>query len=282
MTVFPFVVGCGRSGTTLLRSLLDAHRELAIPYESRFVATLGDPSLGARYQNREGFAVDRFIADLSSQPPLRNWGLTEAEIRDWLHEQRPADYANAVRCLFALYAQRQGKARYGDKTANYVRDMLLLAELFPEARFVHVIRDGRDVALSWLDTGWHFGPRSPEEAALYWRYHVQRGRTSGSSLPGRYREIHYEQLVEDPVTSLTQLCEFLDLSFDPEMLNSFQRADELLEGMPSPDQHRRLRLPPTPGLRNWHHDMTSEGQRVFEEIAGALLRELGYESHQRS
>lgn len=281
MRVFPFLVGCGRSGTTLLRFLLGRHRQLAIPYESRFVAALGDPNSGPRYQSHDGFAVDRFLADLSGQPPLCNWGLSGPEIRQWFYEHRPNHYADAVRCLFALYAARQGKARYADKTANYVRDVTLLAELFPESRFVHVIRDGRDVALSWLDTGWYFGPHTTEEAALYWRYHVQRGRRAGLELPGRYQEIYYERLVGDAAGSLSRICEFSDLPFDPEMLTSFQQADELLQGMPSPDQHSRLRLPPTRGLRDWRRDMALEDRLVFEEVAGALLHELGYETARR-
>lgn len=278
MSVFPFLVGCGRSGTTLLRSLLNAHPDLAIPYESHFVVPLGEPGLRSRYETADGFDVPVFVGDLVGQLAFRHWGLSAADVRDHFDDEAPVDYPDAVRALYRLHASREGKSRFGDKTAIYVRSLSLLADLFPEARFVHVIRDGRDVALSWLDTGWDFGPRTAEEAALYWRYDVQRGRGMGVDLPGRYREVRYERLIRDPDGVLRDLCDFLELRYDSAMIESFRHADELLGSMPRPAHHRHLLLPPTVGLRDWRRQMGSEDRRVFEEIAGALLDELGYDT----
>lgn len=165
-TVFPFFVGCGRSGTTLLRRIFTSHPALAVPYESHFIVPMCDITVRPRYETPQGFATDNFISDLLAQPAIRRWQLPEEELRAALFEH-PCDCADAIRRVFALYAYRQGKPRYGDKTAVYVLSIAVLAHVFPEARFVHIIRDGRDVALSWLDTGWDFGPETVEEAALY-------------------------------------------------------------------------------------------------------------------
>lgn len=278
MTAFPFLVGCGRSGTTLLRSMFTCHPEMAIPYESYFVVSMGRRANRTRYEAGDSFALELFLDDLFAQFGFRHWHLPEREVREALKESPPGTYADAVRRVFAVYARQQGKRRYGDKTANYVLDIPLLAELFPEARFVHVIRDGRDVALSWLETGWEFGPQTVEEAALYWRYYVQRGRRAGAQIGrDRYCELRYERLVANPVDALRELCSFLELEYDPTMLEYFEHADEVLRPMPRPQQHGNLRLPVTEGLRDWRRQMASEEVSLFERLTGEVLGELGYE-----
>lgn len=282
MASFPFFVGCGRSGTTLLRSMFDAHPEIAIPYESHFVVALGRAGPRKRYEREGGFAVDAFASDLLAQFAFSHWGIGELELGEALHAPPPLSYADAVRRVFALYARRQGKRRYADKTANYVLSLPLLAELFYEARFVHVLRDGRDVALSWLDTGWDFGPQTVEEAALYWRYYVQRGRRTGRDLGPRYCEIAYEWLVADPEGALRELCSFLELPYHPAMLDYFEHADELLSSMPRPGQHQSLAQPVTGGLRDWRRQMPAHDIALFESLAGSVLEELGYELSART
>lgn len=278
VSIFPFFVGCGRSGTTLLRSIFNAHPEIAVPYEAHFVVTLGDPAPRARYELEDGFAVEAFVADLSAQFSFRQWRLPEADMRSALNDPSPHDYADAIRKVYSAYALHQGKRRYADKTAINVLSIAMLAEMFPEAHFVHVIRDGRDVALSWIGTGWDFGPQTVEEAALYWRYHIRRGRRIGRGIPTRYREVHYEALIADPEGTLRELCPFLSIDFEPDMLEYFRSAQTLLEAMPRPKQHTNLLLPLTPGLRDWRRDMVDSDVRLFDEIAGNLLAELGYEN----
>ncbi len=278
MAVFPIIVGCGRSGTTLLRRILTSHSMLAIPYESHFIVAMGDDAVRPRYETRYGFDSERFFADLLAQPAVRRWSLPEEELRAMLIESPPPNFAEAVRNVFGLYARLKGKLRYGDKTAVYVLSIPMLSTLFPEARFIHVIRDGRDVALSWMVTGWDFGPETVEEAALYWRYHVQRGRRTGSYLgPERYLEVHYEQLVTHPRSVVERLCEFIDLEFDPAMLTRTDTASEMLAEMPRPGHHQNLLISIPAQLRDWRQDMCRNDIQIFEALAGELLSDLGYE-----
>lgn len=278
LEVFPFFVGCGRSGTTLMRAMFNAHPAMAVPYESYFLAPMGRAESRRHYETEAGFAVDSFVRSLQCEPGFRQWGIPEEALGMALLHPPPRDYPDAARRVFALYASLQQKPRYGDKTTLYVLNIALLAELFPEARFVHIIRDGRDVALSWLDTGWDFGPQTIEEAALYWRYHVKRGQRSGRALGAeRYREVLYEDLLRDPPGGLKTLCEFLELDFDPRMLAYPERAAELLGTMPRPQHHQHLRLPPTKELRSWRRDMPRDDVAHFESLAGSVLEDLGYE-----
>ena len=227
--------------------MLDSHPELAVPPESHFALARSVRSLRRALRREPWFAL---------------WEIAAPDVRR-------LDCADAVRALFAAYAATRGKPRYADKTPHYVSHLSLLAARFPEARFVHVVRDGRDVALSLLDVPW--GPDTIEEAALHWRRRVLEGRAAG--LPGdRYREVRYEALVADPERELRALAAWLELDYDASMLAYPDRSLTV----PHPEHHRWLGLAPTPGLRDWRRDMGSEDAARFAAVAGDALGELGY------
>ncbi len=271
---FPFIVGCGRSGTTLVRAILNAHPQMAVPGESYFVVWLGRER--RRYEVAGGFDQDAFRADLLAQAWFGRWGLGDDQVREALAEAAPLGFTDAVRAVYRAYAGQQGKLRYGDKTPIYVLHLPLIASLLPEAAFVHVVRDGRNVALSLLDAGW--GPQRWEDAALHWKLQVERGRAAGQALgTSRYRELRYEDLLEDPEGEARSLCRFLDLEFDDAMLRYFEGAASLLSAEPYPHEHENLRLPPTKGLRDWRGAVPAREVTQFEALAGELLIDLGYD-----
>lgn len=275
-SVFPFIVGCGRSGNTLLRAFLDSHPEMAIPGESYFLVQLGNRYARPKYEGHDGFRVDAFVEDLCATRWFSRWGPPAAEVRNHLASTRPGDIAQAFRDVYALYAARRGKRRYGDKTPTYVVRMRLLADLFPESRFVHIVRDGRDVALGMLDGG--FNQTTLDECAVYWGTRVSRGREHGRALgPSRYLEIRYEEMVADPETTLQQVCGFIDLQYSEDMLRYQDRVSEISESDGSPPHYRNISRPPTRGLRDWRTQMAQHDVEVFEALAGDVLSEFGYE-----
>ncbi|MBA2763633.1 MAG: sulfotransferase [Thermoleophilaceae bacterium] len=272
--VFPFIVGSGRSGTTLLRALLDAHPQLAVPPESYFVVTLARKA--ETYSKPDGFDRQAFVEDVIAHPRFTRWGLPSEAARAALEAAAPADYPAAVRALYGAYAAAQGKSRYADKTPKYVKDIPRLSSLFPEARFVHIIRDGRDVALSFKDLTW--GPNGPIEAALRWRGWVELGRAAGRDLgEGRYLEVSYEDLAADPEPVLRRICDFLELEFSEQMFRYVDKAEEIIGANYYPEGHARIRMPPTKGLRDWREHMDRADLIKFELVAGDLLDELEYE-----
>jgi Sulfotransferase family len=270
VTPFIFFVGTNGSGTTLHRAIFDSHPEVAIPGEGRFVAELA--SRRGDYEG-EPFDVARFVADISGRWRFENWGLSREDAEAALTSPtHVTDFPDAVRRLYHLYATLQGKTRYGDKTQSNIHDLTLLGDLFPEARFVHVVRDGRDVALA------HTDGKKVEQVAISWRRRVGEGRVAGASLgPQRYTESRYEELVEDPESSVRRLCDFLDLAYHPQMLEYHERADQIVGTTASPKRHTDIYLPPTKGLRNWRSELTPEQVARFEALAGGVLSDLGYE-----
>ena len=160
----------------------------------------------------------------------------------------------------------------------------MIAGVLPEARFIHLIRDGRDVALS-VRPLW-FGPTSIEDAAIWWKERVEAGQRAGSEL--RYMEVRYESLVGNVRSELERVCDFLDLDFREDMLQGHTRAcARLAEEKDLPKQgiaaerrreiHARVRVRPDPsGVGRWRTEMTPDERRRFEELAGDTLERLGY------
>lgn len=271
---FPFFVGCGRSGTTLVRAMFDSHPDMAVVYESSFVSTLVRQR--RRYERPEGFDRTRFLADLTTHFAFDTLGTSAPDVARALEDDPPQTTADAIRRVYGDYARRQGKHRYADKTPMYVNVVPVLADAFPEARFVHIVRDGRNVALAYMSVPW--GPMRVVDATLYWKRNVERGRRAGHRLgPGRYREVTYERLVHEPEQVLAELCPFLGLDFDPAMLRYFDRADQVLASIDNPQHHRGLSMPVTKGMRDWRTGMDSRDVCAFELLAGKVLTGMGYE-----
>lgn len=267
-----FVVGCPRSGTTLLRLMLDAHPSLSIPPESHFIPQLW----GARRRYITGgrFEADRMVRDLVGTARFREWDLPPDAVRERVRALPHPTFAGVVDAVFAAYAEQQGKRRWGDKTPGYSLEMPLLARLFPHARFVHLIRDGRDVALSFFGV---IGPKTMAEAAEVWRHRIEIAQRDGAALGSeRYTEVRYEDLVADPEAALAPVCAFLGLEQHPGMLRYSERIDRTIPGSER-RIHQNLAKPPTKGLRDWRRDMAPADVETFEAIAGRELARLGYE-----
>jgi hypothetical protein len=274
--VFPFVVGSGRSGTTLLRAMLDSHPLLAVPDEVSFIVRLSSPHYAVRYGWPRRFDAAACTDLLLASGAFRRWRLPEAEVRAALAAPAPTDLPDVVRRVYALFAALQGKPRYADKTPTHVLHLPRLGRLFPESRFVHLVRDGRDVALSYCSVAW--GPSTVAEAAVEWRRRVAAGRRAGRRLgAGRYLEVPYESLVASPEPVLRKVCAFLALPYDPAMLDYPDRAGSVIANTRFPEAHQRLRLAPTRGLRDWRRDMAPADVAAFEAVAGSVLTAFGYE-----
>lgn len=269
-----FVVGSGRSGTTMLRLMLDSHPLLAIPGESTFIRYMW---LNRRdYWNGRTFQAERLLRDILADPNFRRWGVAEASVLDVMRGYERPDFADVIAAPFEAYARLQGKPRWGDKTPNYVLSIPALARLFPQARFVHVIRDGRDVALSYLAIP-AFGS-DIRAAAWLWRDRVGAGLRWGRRLGrGRYTEVRYEGLVDDPERELRRLCSFLGLPFTDGMLRYHVDASERLQVPPDRVRfHENVSRPPVRPTKDWRERMAPDDLTVFESLAGDLLSELGY------
>jgi hypothetical protein len=285
----PIIVGSPRSGTTLLRFMLDSHPELTIPPETGFLA-LAPKLRGSGDKLRKTF----FRALIDYPQPIPAWPDFEIpEDAFWatLTEIVPFTVPAGFRAFYRLYAARFGKSRWGDKTPLYCLELDAIRRVLPEARFIHIIRDGRDTALSlrrmWFSPGWEI-----ETQAAYWRKCVLTARRAGLGRAD-YLEIRYEDLILSTRAVLERICAFVGLSYDDAMLNYHMRAPERLrehKGRTRPDgttlltqeqrlsQQKRTTEPPDSAcVFAWKQSMSTEERERFQLIAGDLLKDLGYE-----
>jgi hypothetical protein len=285
----PIIVGSPRSGTTLLRFMLDSHPELAIPPETGFLR------LGSNLSGRGDKLREKFFRAIVSYPkPVPSWPDFEVpEEVFWaaLTEITPFTIPEGYRAFYRLYAARFGKLRWGDKTPLYCLALNAIRQTLPEARFIHIIRDGRDAALSlrsmWFSLGWEI-----ETQAAYWRKCVLAARSAGLRHTD-YLEVRYEDLIINTRETLEQICTHIGLSYDDAMQSYHMRTSARLrehKGRSRPDgttlltQEQRLRQqerttePPDPArVFAWKRTMSAEERRRFQLVAGDLLKDLGYE-----
>jgi hypothetical protein len=275
---YVFIVGCARSGTTLLRRMVDAHPQIAITRETHWISK--------RFERREGVTPDglvtpELLSRLLSYEKFTRMRLDQDKLEGLVAGEEPVPYAGFVTGVFDLYGKVQGKRLVGDKTPAYVRSIPTLHGLWPDARFVHIVRDGRDVALSAVNwdrsyklanrfSTWTEHPITT--AAVWWEWLVRLGCEAGSPLgPDLYHEIRYEALVSEPEQTCEDLCAFLDLPYDEAMLRFHERP-------PDPRFYAKQKRwrPISAGLRDWRSQMDAGEVECFEAAAGDLLDELGY------
>jgi hypothetical protein len=196
-----FIVGCQRSGTTLLRLILDAHPRLSVGPETRFLDDL------AKVTDEEW-------------PRIEPYGLP----REYFHER----FAQMFHDFQIDYAHRRGKARWGDKSPRYTLRIPFLNQLFPNCQIIHVIRDGRDVVTSHRE---RWGYASAYKATAKWQRYIEAARAAGAELgPSRFTEVRYEALVADPEPELRALLEFLGEPWDDAVLHHEDAPHDVTAG----------------------------------------------------
>jgi hypothetical protein len=278
-----FIVGCDRSGTTLLRLMLNQSPVLYITPETKFLTSLkqNQAIYGDFTQSYQRYFL---IRDLQTNQATSKtftfpiFGLTIVETEQAIATVAPTNFAIAAQAIFQASVIKKNKQRWGDKTPHQVKHINSLAKSFPNAQFIHVIRDGRDVAISMRKAGWLKG--NMLAIAQYWQQQVQAGISAGRSLDNnknRYYEMYYEQLVQQPEATLKDLCAWLHLEYTPQMLEYYRDADTHIQ--PEHSNLFELNRKPIDASRAyaWKSQLSHQDIADFESIAGNLLSALGYE-----
>ena len=270
-----FIVGCPRSGTTLLQLMLHAHPAIAIPPENRFLLELYDRrenfgDLSERHNRRK---LAKFIVK-RRRSKVRDYGLNDARTRRRIVQEAPTLGA-AAGVVFRSYAARFGKRRWGDKRPAYIQRLDVVLRMFPDAQVIHIIRDGRDCVSSLKHMPWWKG--GSMVAIWTWRAAIINGRRARARLaPDAYIEVRYEDLVAAPTDELRRLCEFLGEEFDEAMLEPHQVADVAV-----PERKvwhtRTFQAVDDASTQRWREDLEPWELNLFEFVAAGQMRLHGYQ-----
>lgn len=269
-----FVLGCPRSGTTMLQLMLHAHPRIAIGPETRFL-------LPAYERRREFGDLDdagnrRALAQwiVGKQTRFRDLGLDAGRVVEEIVEAPPT-LGSALGTVFRAYAHRFGKPRWGDKRPGYYKHIPTLLRLFPDAQIVHLVRDGRDCVASLKEMPWW--KHGTYETVGAWAEAIDCGRRAARMLPAdSYHEMRYERLVSDPQRELIALCAFLGEEYDPAMSEPHELASVAVPGRKK--WHARASDQVSPGrVGRWDQRLEPWELALCESVLGEKLRSHDYE-----
>ncbi|HLU75738.1 MAG TPA: sulfotransferase [Nonomuraea sp.] len=270
-----FVIGCPRSGTTMLQLMLHSHPRLAVAPETKFV-------LPAYYRRR----VFGDLREATRRRALAEWIASDRSTKfrelkldktDFVREvmEGPGSLGSVLGTAFRMYAERFGKPRWGDKRPSYIKHTDLLLRLFPDAQFIHLIRDGRDCVASLKEMPWYTA--SSFHAVATWAEAMDAGDRLRRTLPeDTYFELRYEDLTDDPETELKKLCVFLDEDFSPAMVSPVEAASMAVPAHKvwHSNTHREVTRS---RVGSWANRLDSWEISLCEHIFGERLEARGYE-----
>jgi LPS sulfotransferase NodH len=275
-----FIVSAGRSGTTLLRAILNSTDQIYIPYETDFIAKAyrfyGDRQQFSEldYQHLAKFFV------LTSQE--HGWGLPQEYWFETLKEHSPQSFAEVNSVIYQKYLklQRAGSCQWGIKHPVLIASMKQIFKTFPKAKLVHIVRDGRDVCLSYKQVHrtakWKFGPNGILASALYW---VDALRRVEEFHTAPVYELRYESLLSNPQQELYSLCKFIGIKYYNEMTKTYQFSERNKNLLSNEDKMIHTQI--LGGLKEENqnkflHKMKKSERFFFELLAAPYLRKYMY------
>ncbi|MEU7859548.1 sulfotransferase [Nonomuraea sp. NPDC049141] len=270
-----FVVGCPRSGTTMLQLMLHSHPRIAVAPETRFLVpayhrrrTFGD----LRVEERR-----RALAQWISSDRSTKFHELKLAKDDYVRQvvEGPGSLGSVIGTTFRMYADRFDKPRWGDKRPSYVKQVDMLLRLFPDAQFIHLIRDGRDCVSSLKEMPWY--NLDSFHAVSTWAEAIDAGNKLRRTMPeDSYYELRYEDLTDDPSTEMKKLCHFLDEDFDPMMVSPREAAQVAVP--PHKVWHRNTHGEVTRSrVGSWTTRLDGWEIALCEQVLGARLQANGYE-----
>lgn len=281
-----FIIGNPRSGTTLLRLMLTNHKNIVIPPECGFAVWFH-----AKYQSLafSKTVVDEFVRDISTARKIETWNLDYEKLLDYMIAVNPVSYPEAVSAVYEFYGRSIGKnyLRWGDKNNYYLHHIDTIREMYPSAHFIHIVRDGRDVACSYrnlrnANIASNYAPHLPfniKDIAIEWSTNIQKVRRSFDKVGWDHvYEIRYEDLVSQPSRELKKICLFLEEPYDADMELYFiknqlehQEPVEFLQW-----KAKTIEKPTTSEIGKFRKELTLEEIKEFESICGSMLKIYNY------
>ena len=285
-----FILGNPRSGTSLFRLMLNSHSMINATPECGFLhwwyKKYADWDSSCISSNR----LDEYISDLESSKRIEDWKMDYALLKAKIVQENPENYAKLGELVYTFYGEQKGKYAkvIADKNNYYINHFNDLKEIWPDAKYILVVRDGRDVACSYLNmekliTNSPYKPYLSTDIktiAKEWLTNNQNILSFSESLNNsQFMVIRYEDFVTDSALYLTKVCNFLGLNFESNMLNYFiKNAKEHDEPLSSLDWKKKtLEKPDKDNIGKYKIELEKESIEEFNAIAKEILQKFNYE-----
>jgi hypothetical protein len=256
----------------MLRLMLNNHPNLAIPHESAFITSY-HKRLQSYGDLKTPDNVRRLLDDVSQHRLVKRGNLIPDP--EAVLAQPIATYRDFIEAIFDHYARSLDKPRWGDKTPYYTPDIDIIRGIFPDAKIIHLVRDGRDVVLSQRSIEWMSG--NLLKLILDWRWKTTIAHKVGVVLNDDFLEIRYEDLVRNPELMLRRICRFIDEEYEPAMLNYSSTANAVVPEESLKWHRKSIRPPDVAELEKWKTHLSKAERIIFEQLAGDTLDLFGYE-----
>lgn len=275
-----FIVGANRSGTTLLRLILNAHSNIAIPEELQYLQSrpAGIPIEQWRNPGIDKDRYFRYVTRTLKQREAMLPGLDIDALRDEILQTGQGDFRTPYVVMLENWMRLQGKKRFGEKTPGNLFYADILQEWFPGAKFIYVVRDPRAGVSSMMETS--FFPGDLVFNAMSRRKFATEGRNRlERAVPTDQRvTIRFEDLVNKPEETVKALCEFIEEEFEPEMLRFHKNASKFMSPQASSDFNAAATRPIAPQIaEKWRQKLNRHQIAIIEHICAGEMQEFGYE-----
>lgn len=284
-----FILGNPRSGTSLFRLMLNQHSEIVAPPECGFLQWWYNKYKDWTAKDNFSKRLDLFLEDIFTSKKIETWELNRNLLRKYILTKNPQNYGDLAECVYLTYDSHPENIRViADKNNYYINHIPELKNIWPDALFIHLIRDGRDVACSYLDvnklqTNSPYKPQLPksvEQIAKEWtknNFKISQLKEDNSE---KYLLVRYEDVVLNTQKTLTKVCNFFDLDFELGMLEYYK-----LSGAKKPEplqtldwKKKTLEQPDQNKINRYKIDLTEEQIYLFNKIASTELDYYGYKS----
>jgi sulfotransferase family protein len=267
-----FIVSAPRSGSTLLRLILNTHSRIDVPPPG-WLFDMVYPYLYSYGDLNSDANLTSLAEDVLHTPTVKKWGLSIAA-KDLVERASEASFKGLLSALHELHMESKGKRRWGEKTPRHGFWMDEIHALYPDAQFIHIVRDGRDMAIDISDS--ILLPYSVYSGAALWQRYVSAIRDSASRLDARhYLEVRYEDLCAQPEQAIGKICDYLQEGFEPAMLapNKTNSAQNW-SGHPL---HAKTAQPiSTKYCQMYRTRITADDTAALEGLIGTTLQAFGY------
>ena len=264
-----FIIGCGRSGNTLLRSLLVAGKQVSIPPESYVWPKVIRNFSGHSFMPWPQLCAI-VIGEFEAYKEYFTWELNLDKAHRMARDlpRNKQTLSHILHCIYTVYSEQksEGVKRWGDKTPINTIYIDKVYKVFPKAQYIHIVRDPLDVVCSYVKANLY---DSHEPAALFWKEATTKARRLGKRLSSnQYLEIQYEDLVREPKQELMRICDFLNIEYSDEQLNFWKHKDNLGDAKYR-SHHKNLGNPITPNsIGKWKTQISQAEADRIKEIAG--------------
>jgi hypothetical protein len=276
-----FILGRHRSGTTLLRTLLDAHPNINIPLETPFIFTLYPKYKNIKYWDDKQLL--ELYNDLSTYLNFEYLQINKEQLRsDLFTAERTNSFQNFVKIIYSNYSSIYKKEEItllGDKNPLYAIYPDKLFRIFPDAKFIFLTRDYRDhiISIKKID----FEAHSIPLLAYKWRLAAKKNLQLSKMYPKQFFHIRYEELVKHPEVQMQKICDFLGLPYSADILNFHQKKDKMIELYTEEDldkYHSSLYKPIKSDKTGiWEKQLTKHQIKMADSVVGKYAEALGYQ-----